>query len=623
MAHGDTLITTIAAALVLAFVCGALANRLRLPPLVGYLVAGVLVGPHTPGFVADQALAPQLAEIGVVLLMFGVGLSFSARDLVAVRGIAVPAALVQMALGGAFGWALGVALGWPWGGSVVFGMAISVASTVVMLKWLQDRHLVESGLGKIAIGWLIVEDIVMVLALVLIPAAVDLAAGAETARGPLMREAARLLGWQPGLGLIAAVTVAKIAVFIALMLVVGRRLVPALLHRVAHGGSRELFRLAVLATALGIAFGAAEMFGVSLALGAFFAGVVLAESPLSVRAAQESLPLRDAFAVLFFVSVGMLFDPASLIADPLPMAATVAIIVLVRPVIAFWLVRGFGHPVATAVTLAGARAQIGEFSFILAELGLGLGLLPAAAQDLIIGGALISIVLNPFIVRLGELAAPALERRLAGAPAVAPEAAPEAAEAAAEATAEAPAPAEPAASAQSGHTVLVGYGRVGEAIAEALERAGTAYLVLEAGDAAVAGLRERGIEAFAGNAADPRVLGLANLGEAKVLVMAIPDAFEAGQIAEQARRANPALRIMGRAHSRAEAEHLAGCGADLVILAEREVARGMTERLGLRAAERPEAALEAAEAGEEAKPGSGETPPDRRIPGAADAEAGP
>lgn len=619
MAHGDTLITTIAAALVLAFVFGALAHRLRLPPLVGYLVAGVMVGPYTPGFVADQALAPQLAEIGVVLLMFGVGLSFSARDLVAVRGIAVPAALVQMALGGAFGWALGVALGWPWGGSLVFGMAISVASTVVMLKWLQDRHLVESGLGKIAIGWLIVEDIVMVLALVLIPAAVSLAEGGEAARSPLMREAARWLGWQPGLGLIALVTVAKIAVFIALMLVVGRRLVPALLHRVVHGGSRELFRLAVLATALGIAFGAAKLFGVSLALGAFFAGVVLAESPLSVRAAQESLPLRDAFAVLFFVSVGMLFDPASLIADPLPVAATVAIIVLLRPVIAFWLVRGFGHPVATAVTLAGARAQIGEFSFILAELGLGLGLLPAAAQDLIIGGALISIVLNPFIVRLGERMAPALERRLAREP----EAAPEAAEAAAEATAEPPAAAEPVASAQTGHTVLIGFGRVGEAIAEALERAGTAYLVLEAGDAAVAGLRDRGVEAFAGNAADPKVLGLANLGEAKVLVMAIPDAFEAGQIAEQARRANPELRIMGRAHSRAEARHLAGCGADLVILAEREVARGMTERLGLRAAERPEAALEASEAGAEGEAGAGETPPARRIPGAADAEAGP
>ena len=595
MTHGDNLIATLAAALVLAFVLGALANRLRLPPLVGYLVAGVLVGPHTPGFVADQRLVPQLAEIGVVLLMFGVGLSFSPRDLMAVRGIAVPGALIQMAAGGALGWGLGLALGWPAGGSAVFGLALSVASTVVLLKWLQDRHLVETERGKIAVGWLIVEDIAMVLALVLIPATLSLAEGAEAAGGPLAPAIARRLGLEPSLWMVVGVTAAKVAVFVVLMLLVGRRLLPALLHRVAHSGSRELFRLAVLATALGIAFGAAKLFGVSLALGAFFAGVILAESPLSSRAAQESLPLRDAFAVLFFVSVGMLFDPAAVLREPLPMLAAVAIIVVGRTAITFALVLGFGHTVATALTLATSRAQIGEFSFILIALAVQLGLAPAAAQDLVLGGALISIVLNPVLIYGGERAQPALERwlgRAAGAPmegmrVESAEPAGVASEAGGAGGEKAPARAEAAAepaqtpSAQQDHTVLVGFGQVGSVIGEALAEAGARYLVIEAGDAAAADLRARGIEAFAGNAASPGVLALGNPGQATVLVIAIPDAFEAGQIAEQARRANPALRIVARAHSDDEAEHLVARGADVVVMAEREIARGILERLGL------------------------------------------
>ena len=582
MEQGETLISTIVAGFVLAFVLGAIAHRLRQPPLVGYLLAGVLVGPYTPGFVADQGLVPQLAEIGVVLLMFGVGLSFSPRDLMAVRGIAVPGALVQMALGGALGWGLGLAMGWPMGGSVVFGLALSVASTVVVLKWLQDRHLVETGRGKIAVGWLIVEDIVMVLALVLIPAMVSLAAGAE-AGGPLAVGFARQVGIEPSLWVVVGATFVKVALFIGLMLVVGRRLVPALLHVVAHSGSRELFRLSILATALGIAFGAAKLFGVSLALGAFFAGVILAESQLSSRAAQESLPLRDAFAVLFFVSVGMLFDPAAVLRDPLPVLATVAIIVLGRTAITFALVLAFGHSVGTALVLATARAQIGEFSFIVTKLAVVIGLLPGAAHDLVIGGALISIVLNPLLIHAGERLRPALERRLGAA--VVP-AEPDAAQAPAAAAEPAP-PAEPAGetgpapSEQTGHTVLIGFGRVGSVIGAALERAGTPHLVIEAGDTPIAGLRERGIEAFAGNAASPEVLARANLGQARLLVIAIPDAFEAGQIAQQARRTNAGLRIVARAHSDAEAEHLVACGADVVILAEREVARGMLARLGL------------------------------------------
>jgi CPA2 family monovalent cation:H+ antiporter-2 len=466
----------------------------------------------------------------------------------------------------------------------------------VLLKWLQDHHLVETERGKIAIGWLVVEDLAMVLALVLIPAAAGFAGGSEAMRDPVALQIVARLDISPGIGVVIAATLIKMAVFIGLMLIVGRRVVPALLHWVAHSGSRELFRLAVLATALGIAFGAATMFGVSLALGAFFAGMILSESKLSSRAAQESLPLRDAFAVLFFVSVGMLFDPASLLGDPLPVIATVAIIVLCRSVAVFAVVMAFRHSVATAVVIAASRAQIGEFSFILAQLGVGLGLLSQEGQALILSGAIISIVLNPVLVYGGELLRPALEAWLTPPrppePAVAssPDAA--AAPVAAPAAPPEPPPAgEPFAQEPSelaGHTVLIGCGRVGSAIEAALDGAGSPYLVIETAEVPVAALRERGLEAFAGNAASPEVLALANLAAAHSIVIAIPDAFEAGQIAAQARHANPSIRIVARAHSDAEAGHLAGCGADIVVLAEREIARGMLERMELAAGPPPE-----------------------------------
>ncbi|MBK5960651.1 sodium:proton antiporter, partial [Rhodoplanes elegans] len=416
MPHHTPLIATIVAGLGLAFVFGALAHRLKVPPLVGYLVAGVLVGPHTPGFVADQTLAPELAEMGVILLMFGVGLHFSLEDLLSVRAIAVPGAIVQIAAATAMGAGLAWWLGWSMPAALVFGLALSVASTVVLLRALQERRLVETERGKIAVGWLIVEDLAMVLALVLLPAlAGALGTGAAGANGHVAPGG--LFGFVTDLGVggVLAVTILKVAGFVVVMLVVGRRVIPWVLHWVAHTGSRELFRLAVLAIALGVAFGAAKLFGVSFALGAFFAGMILSESELSHRAAEESLPLRDAFAVLFFVSVGMLFDPTTILREPIAVLVTLFIIVIGKSAAAFLIVRAFGHPTSTALIISASLAQIGEFSFILAELGVGLKLLPEAARDLILAGAILSILINP----LAFAAVAALSRRI-GASAAAP-----------------------------------------------------------------------------------------------------------------------------------------------------------------------------------------------------------
>ncbi|HEX7532302.1 MAG TPA: cation:proton antiporter, partial [Methyloceanibacter sp.] len=361
MPHDSPLIATIVIALTLAWVFGALAHRLKLPPLVGYLVAGILIGPFTPGFVADQNLASQLAEIGVILLMFGVGLHFSLDDLLSVRSIAIPGAIVQILCATVLGMALSHWLGWPIGAGLVFGLALSVASTVVLLRALQERRLVDSTRGRIAVGWLIVEDIVMVLTLVLLPAFAGLLGGKGAAQVDLASVALEV-----------GITIAKIAAFVAIMLIVGKRVIPWVLHTMAHTGSRELFRLSVFVIALGAAFAAAELFGVSFALGAFFAGMILSESPLSQRAAEETLPLRDAFAVLFFVSVGMLFDPTILVREPLPVLATVLIILLGKSLAAFAIVRAFGYPTSTALTISASLAQIGEFSFILANLGVSL-----------------------------------------------------------------------------------------------------------------------------------------------------------------------------------------------------------------------------------------------------------
>ncbi|RUM25883.1 Kef family K(+) transporter [Rhizobium vallis] len=575
MPHDTPLISTIVGGLVLAFIFGAIAHRLRMPPLVGYLIAGVLVGPHTPGYVADQSLAPELAEIGVILLMFGVGLHFSLKDLLSVRGIAVPGAIAQIAFATLLGWGLGAFMGWPTGGSLVFGLALSVASTVVLLKALQERRLVETERGRIAVGWLIVEDLAMVLALVLIPAAAGIGGGHGPAE-PLSAGLNRLLGLDLGVGGMIAMTLVKVALFVALMLVFGRKLIPWTMHRIAHTGSRELFRLGVLAIALGVAFGAAKLFGVSLALGAFFAGMVLAESELSHRAAQESLPLRDAFAVLFFVSVGMLFDPNILIDKPLPILATIFIIVIGKSVAALLIVLAFKKPLGTALTISASLGQIGEFSFILAALGVELGLLPEEGRDLILAGAIISIVLNPLLFFLCDRVRPLLEG------AKREEAAAEPAPAADAATAQEQLPAEDDdvhPTTLTGHAILIGYGRVGRIVGQNLKSSGTPFLVIEDSDKRIGELKAQGIEAFMGNAVARETLDLANLSTARSIAIAIPNAFEACRIAEQARSVNPSILIVARAHSDAEVDELKQYGADTVIMGEREIALGMVDRL--------------------------------------------
>lgn len=556
MPHDTPLIATIVAGLCLAFVLAAIANKFRIPPLVGYLVAGVLVGPNTPGFVADQSLAVELAEIGVILLMFGVGLHFSLKDLLSVRAIAVPGAVVQIGFATLLGVGLAWMLGWSVGAGLVFGLALSVASTVVLLRAMQERRLIDTERGRIAVGWLIVEDLAMVLALVLLPAVAGLLGGTAEA------DHSTTANWfGTGLWSVLAVTLLKVAAFVAVMLIVGRRIIPWLLHYVAHTGSRELFRLAVLAIALGVAFGAAKLFGVSLALGAFFAGMIMSESELSHRAAEESLPLRDAFSVLFFVSVGMLFDPFILIESPLPVLATLFIIVIGKSVAAFLIVIAFGYPKGTALIISASLAQIGEFSFILAELGVGLNLLPEEGRDLILAGAILSIVLNPLLFLAVDKLMPLLEGRPAG-----PD------------VAVAPAP-EQTVSALSNHTILVGYGRVGGLVAAALRERGKPFLVVEDGDKMLAKLHEEGVETVAGNAANETTFALTNPAAADRIIVAIPNAFEAGQIVLRARSAKPDIDIIARAHSDAEVEHLSGLGANTVIMGEREIARGIVDAL--------------------------------------------
>lgn len=555
--HHGPLIAILVAGLGLAFVFGALAQRFRISPLVGYLVAGVAVGPFTPGFVADQNLANELAEIGVILLMFGVGLHFSLKDLLSVKAIAVPGAIVQIGVATLLGMGLGLLLGWTWVAGLVFGLALSVASTVVLLRALQERRLVQSEKGKIAVGWLIVEDLAMVLTLVMIPAVADALNGSRPGvPTPLAGQ------FDLGLWGVLGFTLMKVVAFVAFMLVVGRRVIPWVLHWVAHTGSRELFRLAVLAVALGVAFIAATLFGVSFALGAFFAGMILSESPLSQRAAEESLPLRDAFAVLFFVSVGMLFDPAILLRAPGPLLATLAIILLGKSLAAYLIMRAFGKSNAVALTISASLAQIGEFSFILAGLGVSLAILPPQGRDLVLAGAILSILLNPVLFALvdrfaGE-ASPAKPKPSTAEPE--PEAKPDL---------------DIAPTALEDHMVVVGYGRVGALLGAGLLARGEKVLVIEEQGDAVEAARRDGAELLLGNAADPAVLAAAGLGRARRLFVAIPQSFEAGQVCEQARRDNPALPIVARAHSDAEVAHLTKCGATLTIMGEAEIARAM------------------------------------------------
>ena len=403
MPHDISLISLIAVGFALAFVFGAIANWFRLPPLVGYLVAGVAIGPYTPGFVADNAMASQLAEIGVMLLMFGVGLHFSIRDLLAVRRIAITGAVAQILIATAAGTAMAMLWGWKLGEGLILGLSLSVASTVVLLKALEERNAVQTPNGRIAIGWLIVEDLAMVLALVLVPAFAPALGGHAPGNDHG--------GGSDNLFLTLGITLLKVSAFVAIALLIGPRVMPWILRQVARTGSRELFTLCVLAVALGIAFGAAELFGVSFALGAFFAGMVLNESDLSHKAASNSLPLQDAFAVLFFVSVGMIFDPSVILREPLMVFGVVALIMVGKSLISLFLVLGLGYPVSTAMIVSASLAQIGEFSFILAGLGMEYGLLPKEGLNLILAGALLSITLNPLAFGVADLACRGLAKR--------------------------------------------------------------------------------------------------------------------------------------------------------------------------------------------------------------------
>lgn len=552
MEHSLPLITTIAMALALALILGFIAVKLKLPALVGYLLAGVAIGPFTPGLEADVHIAQELAEIGVMLLMFGVGLHFSLADLLRVRKIAVPGALVQIIVATLLGASTALAWGWHYGSALIFGLSLSVASTVVLLRALEERRILESINGHIAVGWLLVEDLAMVVVLVLLPPLSHWLGSNST------------VSMDEPLWLIFTTTLLKVATFIALMLLVGKRLFPKLLWQVARTGSRELFTLCVIATAVSIAYGAAKLFGVSFALGAFFAGMILRESSFSHRAAEESLPFRDAFAVLFFVSVGMLFDPSVLIEKPLQILAVISIIIVGKSLAAFFLVLAFRYPLQSALLVSASLAQIGEFSFILAELGVRLGMLPVEGRSFILAGALISIAINPLVFQLIEpLQAWAKTRSrlarffqrsddpLAELPMTTSE------------------------KYLSGQVVLVGYGHVGKRITQLLVEKNIPYVVVDENRELIEWLRASGIPAVYGDASKPITLVQAHIANASLLIIVISNTVHVKQMIEYARTLNPNIEIVIRTHNEEEATLLQKEIIGKVFYAEEEIARNM------------------------------------------------
>jgi CPA2 family monovalent cation:H+ antiporter-2 len=555
--HNISLITTIAAGFGAALILGFIAERLKLPALVGYLFAGIVIGPATPGFVADVHIASQLSEIGVMLLMFGVGLHFSPNDLLAVKRIAIPGALVQMGATTALG--ISLALWWDWsvGGALIFGVSLACASTVVLLKSLEARNLLDTMNGRIAVGWLVVQDLVTVMVLVLLP----------PLAGVLGSTTAVVTDAKP-LWMTIGLTVLQVSAFIVLMLVVGRRVLPWLLWQVARTGSRELFTLSVIATAIGIAYGASALFNVSFALGAFFAGSVMRESEFSHRAAEESLPLRDAFSVLFFVSIGMVLDPTILIEQPIRVLGVVAIIILGNSLASLVLVIALRYPLNTALSVAASLAQIGEFSIILAGLGLSLGLLPADGMSLILAGVLISIALNSFlfaavepcrrwVLKYSELARWVEQRQ--------------------DPYAELPMSTERRY--LEGQVVLIGFGRVGSRIAKVLNARGIPYVVAEQNRTLVETLRKNGIVAVSGNAADPAVLIQAHIANAAMLVIATPDTLNVRQMAAIARALNPDIEILLRTHNEDESILLRNEEIGTIFFGEEELAKGMANHV--------------------------------------------
>ncbi|WP_258086546.1 YbaL family putative K(+) efflux transporter [Xenorhabdus bovienii] len=547
MEHSTPLITTIVGGFVLAYLLGMLAQRLKISPLVGYLTAGVLAGPFTPGFVADTSLAPELSEIGVILLMFGVGLHFSLKDLLAVKSIAIPGAIAQIAVATLLGVGLSTLLGWGLFTGIVFGLCLSTASTVVLLRALEERQLIDSQRGQIAIGWLIVEDLAMVLALVLLPAAAGILDSQNANIGQLLLE--------------LAMTIGKVVAFILLMVFVGRRLIPWILAKTASTGSRELFTLAVLAIALGVAYGAVKLFDASFALGAFFAGMVLNESELSHRAAQDTLPLRDAFAVLFFVSVGMLFDPMILFQQPLAILGTLVIIIIGKSLAAMLLVKMFGHSRRTALTISVSLAQIGEFAFILAGLGVTLGLLDGEARNLVLAGAIVSIMLNPILFSL-------LDRYLEKTETIEEQLLEETLEEETQIPVDI-----------CGHAIIVGYGRVGRLLCQRLQERNFPLVVLEDTRARFEELGKMGISAVMGNAASKDIMALARLDCACTLFLTIPNGYEAGEIVANAREIRPDINIIARAHYDDEVTYIMERGTNHIIIGEHEIARAMADAL--------------------------------------------
>ncbi|WP_374565012.1 YbaL family putative K(+) efflux transporter [Nitrosomonas sp.] len=557
MDHNITLITTIAAGFGLALIFGFIAERLKTPALVGYLLAGIAISPSTPGFVADIGIASQLSEIGVMLLMFGVGLHFSLDDLLSVKRVAVPGAIVQMAVATVLGMALASSWEWSTGAGLVLGLSLSCASTVVLLKALESRGVLESMNGRIAVGWLIVEDLVTVLILVLLPSFATMLGGANENGNP-----------GDPLWYTIGITLLLVSAFIALMLIVGRRVLPWLLWQVARTGSREMFTLAVVAVAICIAYGAAALFNVSFALGAFFAGMVMRESKFSHRAAEESLPLRDAFAVLFFVSVGMLFDPTVLIEEPMRVLAVAAIIIVGKSMAAMLLVLIMRYPLNTSLTVAASLGQIGEFSFILAGLGLSLGLMPAEGMSLVLAGALISIAFNPIAFaavtpfRNLILKHSALARKYENRD---------------DPYAELPMSTER--KFLEGQVVLVGYGHVGERIAHALGEKNIPYIVAEQNRELVQDLRKQGANAVSGDATEPSVLIQAHITDAAMLVIATADPLNVRHMIDTARTLNPGIEIVLRTRSEDETKLLRNDNLGTVFFGEEELAKSMTHHI--------------------------------------------
>lgn len=536
------LLAAIIGGIVLAAILGMLANRLRISPLVGYLIAGIIFGPATPGYVADTQIISQLAEVGVILLMFAVGLHFSLKDLLAVKSIAIPGAVVQITVATLLGIGLSSIIGWNITTGLVFGLCLSTASTVVLLRALEERNLIESKRGRIAIGWLIVEDLVMVLTLVLLPPIVT-----------MMGDNDHVNFWDISLQITK--TVGLVIIFIAIMIVVGRRVIPWLLAKSASTGSEELFTLSVLGIALGIALAAVQLFGASFALGAFFAGMALTESELSHRAAHNILPLKDAFAVLFFVSVGMLFDPHILIEHPLATLSTVIIIIFGKSIAAYVIVRIFGHTRRTALTISASLAQIGEFAFILAALGKMLGVFPNEAYSLILAGAIISIVVNPFIFNLVEHYLSKTENivdKIIDPVAVINQQVDKD---------------------LKNHAILVGHGRLGSTIARQLKARDISFVVVDNSFTLIEELCKNQVNAVFGNAAKPEILALAQLQTARWLIISTPNGYEAGEICSQARDARPDLDIYVRAFYDDEAEYIAEHGATGVITGEEEISK--------------------------------------------------